>query len=108
MDEQYQVIWLPAAEQDLIAILEYIAADSTRAAKRIATDIQKKVEMLNIFPERGRIVPELKHIGIFGYRELIVNNWRVIYRIEQDHVYVFSVLDSRRDLESLLIERLIR
>lgn len=108
MSKQYQVIWTPTAERDLIDILEYIVADSVSAAKKIAQNIQKKAETLDSFPERGRIVPELQNIGILGYRELIVKPWRLVYRVEQQTVYVLAVLDSRRDLESILLERLLR
>jgi addiction module RelE/StbE family toxin len=108
VNKQYQVIWTPTAERDLIDILEYIATDSVSTAKKVAKDIEEKAETLDSFPERGRIVPELQNIGIVGYRELIVKRWRLVYRTEQQNVYVLAVLDSRRDLESILLERLLR
>jgi len=46
--------------------------------------------------------------GVGHYRELIIPPWRVIYRFSGDTVYVLSVLDSRRNLEDVLLERLIR
>ena len=60
------------------------------------------------FPDRGRIVPELRIVDIFLYRELIEKPWRIIYRHDDKRVYVMAVLDSRRDLTSLLLERLTR
>jgi hypothetical protein len=42
------------------------------------------------------------------YRELIERPWRVVYRFERNHVYVVAVLDARRNLASLLLERLAR
>ena len=38
----------------------------------------------------------------------VVKPYRIIYRIEEDTVTVLAVLDGRRDLEDLLLERLIR
>ncbi len=57
-------------------------------------------------PERCRIVPELKEQGILQYRELIVKPWRIIFRIAEKKVYALSVLDSRRNIEEILLERL--
>jgi len=58
-------------------------------------------------PNRGRVVPELKFYNIITYRELIVAPWRIIYRIENDTVYVLSIIDGRRNVEDLLLARLI-
>ncbi len=58
-------------------------------------------------PERCRLVPELKGQGIMQYRELIVPPWRILFRIAEKKVYILSVLDSRRNIEDILLERLI-
>ena len=62
--------------------------------------------MLFTFPERGRIVPELRDQGILQYRELIIPPWRILYRISEKRVYVLSVFDSRRNIEDILLKRL--
>jgi len=59
-------------------------------------------------PTRGRIVPELKRHGVTGFRELIERPWRMIYFIKGKRVSVVSVLDGRRQLEDLLLERFLR
>ena len=58
-------------------------------------------------PEKGRIVPELLEQGLAEYHELIVAPWRIIYKIENRKVLVFSVLDARRNIEDVLLRRLI-
>ena len=108
MAGKYRVLWTPTAKHDLVEIVRYISADSVSSAKKVAKSIKKKAQDLTTLPERGRIVPELQNVGILIYRELIVKPWRIIYRIQQNTVYVLAVLDSRRDLESILLERLIR
>ena len=45
---------------------------------------------------------------VFTYRELVSRPWRISYRREENTVFVLAVLDSRRELESLLLERLVR
>ena len=106
MKEKYQVVWSNTAENDLRNIIEYIADDSPPNALKIFKSIKQKVSSLNTFPERGRIVPELRDQGILQYRELIISPWKILYRISEMKVFVLSVLDSRRNIEDILLERL--
>jgi len=106
MKEKYQVVWSNIAENDLRNIIEYTADDSPPNALKILKSIKQKVSSLNTFPERGRIVPELRDQGILQYRELIISPWRILYRISEMKVFVLSVLDSRRNIEDILLERL--
>lgn len=102
-----EVIWTKNAEFDLEQIIEYIKTDSQDVAKKIFFDIKKECENLYSFPQRKRIVPELQQIGIFKYREIIYQRWRVIYKIDTTKVYVLLVVDSSRNLEDILFQRLI-
>ena len=61
-----------------------------------------------MLPERGRIVPELNAVSLPSYRELIEGPWRIVYRHDADRVHVTAILDPRRDLSRILLERLIR
>jgi hypothetical protein len=54
------------------------------------------------------VVPELAAIGVRGYREIICAPWRIVYRIAGLKVYVLAVLDSRPNVEDLLLDRLLR
>jgi plasmid stabilization system protein ParE len=107
MTSTYKVHWADVAENDLIGIIEYIAEDSLTNAINVFEKIKKKASSLNRFPQRGRIVPELKDQGIILYRELIVTPWRLIYRISGKKVYVLTVVDSRQNVEDILLKRLI-
>jgi toxin ParE1/3/4 len=104
---EFQVFWTRTAQQDLQRIIEYIATDSQAEARKIFTAIRQKAAGLNHLPQRGRIVPELKYFGISGYREIIHQPWRIIYKVEADRVWVLAVIDSRRNVEDLLLDRLV-
>ena len=108
MNERYPVYWSKTAESDLLAIIRFIRDTSPQAAAKVFANIKDKTSDLVLFPERGRIVPELLAQGIGHYRELIISPWRVIYRFSGAAVYVLAVLDSRRNVEDVLLERLIR
>ena len=107
MSEIYNVIWASVAEKDLLNIVEYIAEDSPQNALQILAKIKKQASSLYTLPERGRIVPELYDQGILLYRELIVAPWRLIYRIAGQEIFILSVIDSRRNVEDILLKRLI-
>ena len=106
MNKRHEVIWSTVAENDLKNIIEYIAEDSPSNASKIFKNIKQNASSLYTFPERGRIVPELRDQGILQYRELIIPPWRILYRASEKSVYVLSVLDSRRNIEDILLKRL--
>ncbi|MCD4775951.1 MAG: type II toxin-antitoxin system RelE/ParE family toxin [Candidatus Aegiribacteria sp.] len=106
MSRAYQVLWADVAKNDLKEILEYIAIDNRLSALEIFQEIKQRASSLYTFPERGRVVPELLDQGILIYREIVVPPWKIIYRISDKFVYVLSVLDSRRNVEDILLKRL--
>ncbi|MBU0728840.1 MAG: type II toxin-antitoxin system RelE/ParE family toxin [Proteobacteria bacterium] len=104
----FKVHWARIAEEDLTNIILYIAEDSPTNARVIFNKIKAKASSLTQFPERGRIVPELQEQGLFLYRELIVVPWRIIFRISEKKVYILSVIDSRQNVEDILLKRLTK
>ncbi len=106
--KNFDVIWTKSAKSDFESIIEYIKTDSIEIAKTIFFAIKQECNNLYYFPQRKRIVPELQQIGIFKYREIIYQRWRIIYKIENTKVYILLVIDSSRNLEDILFERLIK
>ena len=106
MNKKYEVVWSNIAENDLKNIFINIADDSPPNALKIFKRIKHKANSLHTSPERGRIVPELRDQGILQYREIIISPWRILYRISDKNVLVLSVLDSRRNIEDILLKRL--
>ena len=102
----YRVLWTDTAKLDLDEIADFIAAESPASALEVINRIERSCSRLERLPERGRIVPELRSVDILMYRELIVEPWRIVYRCENDRVHVMAVLDARRNLTGLLLERL--
>jgi plasmid stabilization system protein ParE len=103
-----RVRWTETARADLELIVDFIAEDSVENAVAVLDRLEERAEALRLAAERGRVVPELKVVDVLQYRELIERPWRIVYRIEPDQVVVLAVLDGRRDLVSLMLERLVR
>jgi len=106
--KRYTVYWSKIAQDDLVDIIEYISLDSYENAEVIFKKIKEQTVKLESFPERGRTVPELEFHNITNYREIIITPWRIIYRIEEQKVYVLSVIDSRRNFEDIILKRIMR
>ena len=104
---KYSVLWTKTAARDLGHIIDYIAQDSLDRALEILHAIRTAASALTSMPERGRIVPELRVHGISTYRELVISPWRLIYRTEGKNAIILTVIDGRRNLEDILLERLL-
>lgn len=86
-----KVVWSPLAIERVSEIAEYIALDKPPAAVEWVELVFDSVKRLKQFPRSGRTVPEI-HLDIF--REVIVGNYRVIYRIEDKQVSILTVRSS--------------
>lgn len=104
----FDVQWTESAVRDLEEIVTYIAQDSPMAARRVLQRLRSQAAQLEDFPMRGRLVPEFQDVGIRVWREVVVKPWRLLYRVAGNRVLVECVIDSRRDTESLLFDRLLR
>lgn len=107
MKQDFKVSWVGSAVRDIEGIIAYIAEDNPTDAGKILVKIKKVVSDLYHSPHRGRFVPELQNQGILLYRELVIAPWRVIYRVTENTVLVLSVLDSRRNIEDILLKKLL-
>lgn len=102
------VRWTHAAEADLHAIVDCIAANEPANARHVLDRLLTRAASLRQQAERGRRIPELRGLGLANHRELVVAPWRMLYRIADSQVDVLAVLDTRRDLRSLLFQRLLQ
>jgi plasmid stabilization system protein ParE len=106
--ESWGVLWAEDAARDLEQIVEYVAIDNPAAAQQLLSRIRAAAGDLVLFPERGRVVPELVARGVSLYRELAIRPYRLVYRASEGQVFVLVVFDGRRDFADVLFDRLIR
>ena len=93
-----KIKWTIRALNDLHDIHEFIAKDSRRYAQIQIDDIQNATLNLTSFPLLGHIVPEFPHLP---YREILVGNYRVIYRLEEEQglIIIMAVAHGRQLLK---------
>ncbi|MBI3604720.1 MAG: type II toxin-antitoxin system RelE/ParE family toxin [Nitrospirae bacterium] len=94
-----ELIWSEEAVADLESIYDFIARDSPLYARHQVESIYKSAERLSQFPESGRPLPEFPNLP---HKEIIVDSYRVIYRIDSqsDEVKVIGVVHGKRLLKA--------
>jgi toxin ParE1/3/4 len=89
------IVWSPMAVDRASEIAGYIAQDKPSAAEKWIKTVFSKVEQLKSSPELARIVPE---IGNNQFRELVYGNYRVIYRIEAEQIFILTIRHGKQIL----------
>jgi len=92
-----RIDWSDLALDDIDEIRHYIAKDSPFYARQFAERVFEAADKLLEFPMRGRTVPEADNPQI---RELIVQGYRLMYRIEADRLLILAVMHGSRDLSN--------
>jgi len=106
---KYKVIIDPQAKLDLKEIYIYVAVnDRVQAANKLLDALEETCYKLEKYPERGHFPNELRQTGIKKYLEIIYKPYRIIYEIENNLVYIHSVIDGRRNIQEILSDRFLR
>ena len=92
-----KTVWTDVAIDDLKSIHEHISRDSKFYADRFIDKLISRVDQLEKYPESGRMVPEFQNETI---RELIEGNYRIVYKINPDHIGIVRVHHSARELKN--------
>lgn len=90
-----KITWSAIAVDQAREIASYIALDKPSVAEKWIEDVFASVDRLVGFPESGRIVPEIKRKEI---REVVLGNYRVIYKIYESEIWVLLVKNYRQKL----------
>ena len=108
MEEKiYKLQWTKNAKDDLLDIVTRIKQESPNTAMEIYQKLKKRAQSSNFFPLKGRVLLELLDEGITYYRELIEKPWRIIYRVGDETVYLIAIIDSRQNVDELLLKKIL-
>ena len=105
----HRILVAREAEDDLVDLHGWLAArESVERADEVLDRIQSACAGLRRLPSRGHVTPELARVGVFDFRELHVGPYRIIYEMGDRVVWILAVLDGRRDIQEVLVRRLLR
>lgn len=94
-----QVRWSLTAGNDLQDIEDFIARDSALHAITFVDRVVESAETLLKTPRIGRMVPEFNRPDL---RELIFRDYRIVYLLQNDEVFILRVVHGSRDLLTLV------
>lgn len=104
-----KVVILASAELDLKELRSYIVKNFSQDTwQKTYGKLKESIRHLATFPNLGSVPEELETLNLRQYRQTLSSMSRVIYEVRQDTVYIHIAVDSRRDLTSLLMHRLVR
>jgi toxin ParE1/3/4 len=89
-----KLVWTDPSVEDLRSIRDYIARDSEYYAATVIEQLILAAERLVEFPRLGRAVPEAQDESI---RELLHENYRIIYRIIDERIEILTVVHASRE-----------
>jgi addiction module RelE/StbE family toxin len=94
-----KVKWTEKASNNLQAIYDYIAKDSKTYAGRFIKSLIRATTKLEKMPYCGRIVPEFEN---YGLREVIYQNYRIVYRITEasEDVEILAIVHGAREIKT--------
>jgi len=87
------VVWTRLAFKRLLEIEEFIAKDNPEAAQSHTDRLLSETGKLSAFPKMGRKLPEIPASDI---RELVIRNYRVVYRVQHESIHILTVFESHK------------
>ncbi len=88
-----KLVWTKEALRNLIEINQYISRDNPAAAISYVEKLISLAETIVDNPRRGRVVPEL---SLENIRELLFNNYRIVYLVKKSSVEVLTVFEGHQ------------
>jgi toxin ParE1/3/4 len=103
------IIILPAAQDDLLSLQEYMLNKWNNADWCHAEDeIFEKLGLVDTGFLTGAPVQELASVGIFEYRNVFTSHHKLVYRHIEGDTYVYAIAGHRQDYPTLLLKRLMK
>lgn len=97
------------AEEDLFDLWRYVAeSDSPEKADALLDKLEESCLSLSKLPNKGHVPKELRRIGVLDFLEIHFKPYRIIYECDDKRVLIHAILDGRRNMETLLQQRLLR
>lgn len=90
------LIWTCRAIEDVRSIQRFIAKDSPHYAQLVSQQLIAAVERLPVFPQSGRMVPEVNDPTI---REIVQGSYRIVYRLIHGGIHILTVHHGARLLK---------
>jgi plasmid stabilization system protein ParE len=104
-----KVMILKSAEYDLQELKKYMIRDFSREVwQERYNKLKDTLQNLQRFPHLDSVPAELEKLSFNQYRQVLSDMNRIIYEIRHNIIYIHMMVDTRRDMASLLQRRLLQ
>lgn len=93
---EYEVRLFRIADDDLLEIIAFVAADRASAAETVLSKMEKNLTLLIRQPRLGRN-PKEEDLARLGYRYLVVDTYLVFYAVEERTIFAHRILHGAQD-----------
>ena len=91
------------AKLQLKEITEYYkAVASNKVSKKIRKSLISRIKLLQNFSKIGPVEHFLENLT-HEYRYLVEGNYKIIYTIENDVIYIVAIFDTRQDPQKMKV-----
>ena len=99
--QNYDVRYLPIAEDDLNEIVDNLLEYSADAANKFIDKLESLESRLSMFPESAAPIRD-KLLQSRGYRMAVIGDYLLFYTIRSESVYVMRIIHGKRNYLSML------
>jgi len=101
--QNYDIRYLPIAEDDLNEIVDYLLEHSINAANEFIDGLEHLSQQLSNYPESTPLIRN-KKLRNRGYRVAIVGDYLLFYTLRNECVYIMRIIHGKRNYLSLLLD----
>lgn len=104
----YEVVFTEYANKDLFDIYCYAASESSfQNADNLIRLLKDACRGLRELPNRGHVPHEFEYLNVSDYLEIHCKDYRIIYEIVDQTVFIYCIIHMKRDVLDLLKDRLL-
>ena len=104
-----RVVILHSAKNDLKDIKSYLIRQfSAPTWQQTYEALKQAIRHLEAQPYAGSIPEEIEQLNLSQYRQVISGMNRIIYEIRDQTVYIHIIADTRKNLQALLLKKLMQ
>jgi plasmid stabilization system protein ParE len=100
MKSGLKIRWTDEATNNLKGIIEYLESNWTsKELTKFFIKLEKQIQLLSLFPEAYPLSPKCNNV----HRCVIMKNLTIYYTVENDHLILLSIFDTRQDPKKVKI-----
>ncbi|KAF1028646.1 MAG: hypothetical protein GAK37_02126 [Pseudomonas sp.] len=103
----FRVVVLHSAKNNLKEIKFYVTRQfSTLTWQHTYESLKHSLRQLESQPYAGSIPEEIEKLNLSQYRQVVCGMNRIIYEVRDKTVYVHIIVDTRKNLQAVLLKNL--